>query len=129
MNLFKTYHPVVNFLYFFFVILFSMISINPLILAISLVGGIAYSVLLKGSKAVRFGILYMIPLLVVSAVMNPLFNHEGVTVLGYFASGNPLTLESIVYGICAAMMIVCVIEWFSCFNEVMTSDKKCFFIW
>ena len=65
----------------------------------------------------------MLPLLLVSALMNPLFNHEGATIITYFKSGNPLTLESIVYGISAAVMIIGIIEWFSCFNEIMTSDK------
>jgi len=67
--------------------------------------------------------MYMIPMLILMALMNPLFNHEGMTVLAYFPSGNPLTLESVVYGICSSAMIVSVICHFSCYNEVMTSDK------
>lgn len=35
----------------------------------------------------------------------------------------PLTLESIAYGCAAAVMLVAVLFWFSCYNEVMTSDK------
>jgi len=57
------------------------------------------------------------------AIMNPAFNHEGVTIISYLPDGNPLTLESIIYGLCAATMIVSVICHFSCYNEVMTSDK------
>lgn len=41
----------------------------------------------------------------------------------YLPGGNPLTLESIIYGIAAAVMLVTVISWFSCYNAVMTSDK------
>ena len=62
-------------------------------------------------------------MLLFAALVNPAFNHEGVTILTYLPSGNPLTLESITYGIAAATMIVTVICWFSCYNEVMTSDK------
>jgi len=62
-------------------------------------------------------------MLIVTALVNPAFNHEGGTILTYLRGGNPLTLESIVYGIAAAVMLITVICWFSCYNAVMTSDK------
>ena len=65
----------------------------------------------------------MLPMLIMTALINPAFNHEGVTIIDYLPSGNPLTLESIIYGLCAAAMIVSVICHFSCYNEIMTSDK------
>ena len=71
----------------------------------------------------RFTLLYMLPLLLMAAIVNPAFNHEGGTLLTYLPSGNPLTLESIVYGLAAATMLIAVIIWFSCYTEVMTSDK------
>ena len=46
-----------------------------------------------------------------------------MTVITYLGTGNPLTLESILYGLAAAAMLVTVIGWFSCYNAVMTSDK------
>lgn len=65
----------------------------------------------------------MIPFLLFMAVMNPVFNHQGVTILFYLNNGNPITKESILYGVAAACMFVTVIVWFSCYNVVMTSDK------
>ncbi len=123
MNEFKTYHPIVNFTYFIFVIGFSMFFMHPIALAISLVCAFSYSVVLKGRKAISSNLLYMLPMLIFAALINPAFNHEGITILRYLPSGNPLTLESIVYGIAAATMIVSVICHFSCFNEIITSDK------
>lgn len=123
MNEFKTYHPIVNFIYFVFVIGFSMFFMHPVCLGISLVCGFWYSVLLKGKKAIKTNLLYMLPMLLMAALMNPAFNHEGVTIIQYLPSGNPLTLESVIYGLAAAVMLVSVICWFSCYNEVMTSDK------
>ena len=120
---FKTYHPIVNFLYFVFVIGFSCFFMHPVCLGISLVSGFTYSVMLKGRKAIKTNLIYMLPVILFTAVINPAFNHEGVTILLYLPNENPLTLESIVYGICAAVMIVSVICHFSCYNEVMTSDK------
>ena len=123
MNEFKTYHPIVNFTYFVFVIGVSCVFLHPVCLGISLASGFAYSVMLKGRKQVKTNLIYMLPMVLVMALINPLFNHEGVTIIAYFPSGNPLTFESIIYGLCTAMMIVSVICHFSCYNEVMTSDK------
>ena len=58
-----------------------------------------------------------------AALVNPAFNHEGMTILTYLPSGNPLTLESMFYGVAAAVMLASVVLWFSSYNEVMTSDK------
>ena len=43
MNEFKTYHPIVNFTYFAFVIVFSCFFMHPACLVISLVSGFLYS--------------------------------------------------------------------------------------
>jgi energy-coupling factor transport system permease protein len=122
-DVFSSYHPLVNFLYFGMVLLFTMTFMHPICLIISLVCAITYSSYLSGGKAVRRSILYMLPVFLIFALLNPVFSHEGATILTYFPSGNPLTLESIVFGLAAATMLVCVITWFSCYNDVMTSDK------
>lgn len=123
MSEFKTYHPIVNFIYFVFVIGFSCFFMHPVCLCISLACGFAYSVVLKGKKAIKTNLIYMLPMMFLTALINPLFNHAGATILCYYPSGNPLTLESVVYGICAACMIASVICHFSVYNEIMTSDK------
>ncbi len=123
MSEFKTYHPIVNFTYFVFVIGFSCFFMHPVCLGISLICGFTYSVMLKGKQAIKTSLIYMLPMLVMMALINPAFNHQGITVIAYLPSGNPLTLESIIYGLCAAVMIVSVMCHFSCYNEVMTSDK------
>ncbi len=123
MNEFSKYHPIVNFAYFLCVLGFSCGYMHPIALAISLVTGFIYSVMLNGKKAVKFNLLYMIPLVLITAAINPAFNHEGMTIITYLPSDNPLTLESIVYGIASAIMLWSVICHFSCFNKIMTSDK------
>lgn len=120
---FSHYHPVVNFTYFALVLICAMFFMHPVCLSVSLMCSFAYSVQLNGKRALKFNLVYMLPLLLVSALLNPAFNHEGITVLAYLPDGNPLTLESVAYGIAAACMIVSVISWFSCYNAVMTSDK------
>jgi energy-coupling factor transport system permease protein len=120
---FAGYHPIINFLYFTLVLLCSMFFMHPVCLAISLFCAFTYSISLKGRKALYFNLIYMLPMLIAAALINPAFNHEGVTILTYLWSGNPLTLESIVYGIAASTMIFTVVCWFSCYNVIMTSDK------
>lgn len=123
MSEFKTYHPIVNFTYFIFVIGFSCFFMHPMCSVISLVSGFTYSVMLKGKKTIKTNLIYMLPMALVMMLVNAVFNHEGITVLEYLPDGNPLTLESMLYGLSAAGMILSVIYHFSCYNEVMTSDK------
>lgn len=67
---FSLYHPFINFFYFAVVILFSMFFMHPVFLGISLVGSITYSMLLNGRRAVKFNFLYMIPMLLLIALIN-----------------------------------------------------------
>ncbi|MCL2674601.1 MAG: energy-coupling factor transporter transmembrane protein EcfT [Defluviitaleaceae bacterium] len=120
---FSGFHPTVNLLYFAAVIGFAMFFLHPVCLTLSFLCASTYSVYLHGKKSLRVGLLYMLPMVIFTAILNPLFNHQGATILGYLPNGNPLTLESAAYGIAAAVMLVTVIAWFSCFNAIMTSDK------
>ncbi len=123
MNGFKSYHPSVNFIFFASVIAFSMILMHPVCLCISFASGFAYSVMLNGKNAVKFNLTVLVPMMLAAALINVMFNHEGATILAYLPDENPLTLESVFYGLAGAAVLVAVICWFSCFNAVMTSDK------
>ena len=120
---FSHYHPLVNFLYFILVIGFSMALNHPLAQGVSLVCAVVYAVQTEGKKAVLFCLKWCLPMVLLTAFINPAFSHEGVTVLLYLPTGNPLTLESILYGISSGVMIATVMLWFLNFNRVITSDK------
>ena len=120
---FYDYHPTVNLLYFTLVIVFSMLLTHPMAQAIALASAITYAVSVEGKKSVVFLLKFCLPMVLLTAFINPAFSHEGVTVLVYFRNGNPLTLESILYGVGAGIVLVTVILWFSAFSRVMTSDK------
>lgn len=120
---FSGFHPVVNMLYFVIVLCFTMVFMHPVCLAVSLLCAIIYGVYLEGKSTIRFTLIYMLPLMLLTALINPAFNHEGNTILTYLPSGNPLTMESVTYGIAAAAMLISVILWFRCYSAVMTSDK------
>ena len=120
---FSGYHPLVNFLFFALVLVFAMCFMHPLCLLVSLGSSTAYNLYLKGRKGLRFSLAFLLPMMLLAAVLNPAFNHEGITILAYTPNGNPVTLESLIYGAASALMLASVVQWFSCYNEVMTSDK------
>ena len=123
MSEFKTYHPIVNFTYFVLVIGFSCYFFNPVCLGISLCSAFLHYMMLRGRDKALKSLLYMIPMLVMTAVINLIFNHQGITVISYLPSGNPLTFEAVIYGICASLMLLSVICHFSCYSKIMSSDK------
>lgn len=120
---FSEYHPFINLIYFAFTISFSLVLTHPLAQGISLMCAVIYAVSINGKKSVIFLLKYCLPMVLLTAFINPAFNHEGVTTLLYFPNGNPLTLESILYGFSAGVMIITSLMWFSSFNSVMTTDK------
>ena len=112
------YHPLVNFLFFALVLAYSMVLMHPVCLAVSLTGALVYAGELGGRRALAGHLKFALPVLLLAAIVNPAFNHAGVTILTY-----PLTLESILYGLAAGAMLCAVVRWFVCFNAVITADK------
>lgn len=96
---------------------------HPVSLGITLTCAILYILVLKGRKSALKSVCIALPMMLFAAIINPMFNHAGITVITYLPSGNPLTAESFCYGVAAASMLAAVIFYFSCYNLVMTSDK------
>lgn len=120
---FAQYHPLVNFLYFTLVLVFSMVLRHPLAQGVSLLCACIYAVQAEGQRAVLFCLKWCLPVFLLTALFNPAFSHEGVTILLYLPTGNPLTLESILYGLAASAMLAAAVAWFTCASAVLTSDK------
>ena len=120
---FAGYHPAVNFVYFVLILVVTMLFFHPLFLALSLLGSFLWLRGLKGGGGMGKSLLFALPMAVMAALLNPLFNHEGETVLTHLPGGAPLTLESVLYGLAAAVMLLAVLNWFGCYHIVMTSDK------
>ncbi len=115
-------HPAVNLIFFLFTIGITMFSTSPAFLAVTLVFSWLYSILLNGKKAVKSNLIFTIPILIIMTVVNTLFTHNGATVL-FYLNNSRITLEALLYGLAAAVLLSSIIVWFSCFNVVMTSDK------
>lgn len=121
-HVFFTYHPLVLFLYFAAVIGFSMCMFNPIYIGLSFLAASAYFVYLKGFHAYRKTLTYSLLLFLVIAIINPLVNSMGLTVLFYLFE-RPITAEAIAFGVCSGGMLLTILLWFSCYSQVMTSDK------
>ena len=121
MRKFADHNPVAVAVYFLCAAGVTMFTMEPVILAISLVGAVVslgVTGLLRQWKAH----LCTLALFLGMALINPLISHNGVTVL-FVINHNPVTLEALVYGVAAGGMIVTVMTWFRAFTAVMTSDK------
>lgn len=119
----RTCHPAVSFAYFALVIACAMLLMHPVCLVLSTLGGGWYVARLLGGKGLRRHLLWLLPMALLAAAVNPAFVHQGVTILAYLPSGNPLTLESLLYGLAAGTMLSAVALWFVCVTDVITSDK------
>ena len=115
------YHPIVSFSYFIVVIGTSMLYMNPVFQVISLIGALSYLIILDRYKTLKL-IKFIFVMVLVIAIINMIFVNRGSTVLFYLRS-NPVTLESLFYGFVSGLMLGSVMVWFSCYNEIMTSDK------
>ena len=89
MHSFERFHPAVNLIYFVCVILFSMIFMNPVCLLISLVLSFLTALDMKGQGMLGFGLKVLLPVMVLTALINPAFNHRGVTLITYLPGEIP----------------------------------------
>ena len=103
--------------------IFAMMFDHPVFIGISFSAALAYAVKLKGKAALKMFFCALLPLLIFVVLINTVFAGYGVTVLYTFASGKRITLESAVCGGVTGSLVVTMLLWFACFNEVVTEDK------
>ena len=120
---FAGFHPAVNLCFFAAAIGMSMFLMHPVFLSISCLCACAYLWYLHGGRGVARQVGYLLPVLLFTAILNPLFNHQGTTVLFYLHNDNPVTLEALCFGIASAVLMGASILWFNCCNTVFTTDK------
>lgn len=113
-------HPAAVFLYFAGVMSVSMLSMNPVLLTLSLLGGVLL-LLVRDALSLR-AFMGSLALFLVLALVNPLVSHRGATVL-FVLGDSPVTLEAVYYGAAASGMIVAMLTWGCAFSGIMTSDK------
>lgn len=119
---FDSYHPIINLIFFFSIILLTIIIKHPVFVVISFVSAFMYSVKLNGLKGLIFNVI-LIPLIGIYAGYYCYCNHFGTTNLMINVIGNEITLEALYYGFVSGTIIASILMWFSCVNVIMSSDK------
>ena len=119
---FDRYHPLVNLIFYIVVIAITMCQMHAVMVLISFVGAIVYYFMQRGLEGIKYFLMILFVMLI-SAFINPLFSHKGMTLLFYSFTGNPITLESIIYGIASGLIVGTMLLWFATFNRIITSDK------
>ncbi len=120
-NAFENFNPIVNIIFFLFAIIFGMIFMHPLYLIISSVLSVVFYISVAGDKAFKLFIT-MLPIVLLVALLNPLLNDRGDTVLFVYFNRN-YTLEGLIYGIVFALIVLVVSFWFASYSKLITSDK------
>ena len=100
---FASFHPLVNALWFGLVLALTMLLTHPAVQLISLASALVCAGQVWGKNSLRRTALCLVPAMAMAALLNPLFSHQGATILTYLPGGNPLTLESILYGLSAGV--------------------------
>lgn len=121
MNALSELNPIAAFLWLLSAAGVAMFCVNPLVLSISLAGALFYLYARRPDAGLR-AILPYLCVALLSAIVNPLFVHNGASVL-FVLNDNPVTLEAAYYGLCLGGVIASALCWFLSFQQIMTSDK------
>lgn len=119
---FDTAHPAVAALYLAFTLGLTMASLQPVLVAISLAGGFAYSVCADGLRASLARLRWQLPLVLVIAVLNPVFSASGSTEL-LRIGGRAVYLESLAYGCTMGALFVASALWFQAAATLLPFEK------
>lgn len=119
---FTGYHPAVQLIYYLLAVCLGMFSMHPVIILSSLVGAFLFFGALHGCKKMITELIFFVELSFIMAFFNPLFVHNGETIL-FFMNDNPVTMEAVIYGGMASLMIAGVLMWCRCYTAILTTDK------
>lgn len=119
---YESFHPAVLFTYYVLAVGFSMVSMHPVIIGTSVAGGFLLFGAMNGVWETVKEMGFFLNLFFLMAVANPLFIHNGETIL-FFMNDNPITLEAMIYGAMSSLMLVGVLIWCKCYSAILTTDK------
>jgi energy-coupling factor transport system permease protein len=119
---FSRFHPISLFFYYLALLLFTMFTQNPVIIACSLFGSLAFCFVTGSARENAKDTKFFALMFLLVALTNPLFSHGGATPL-FFMNDNPVTLEAIAAGANLAAALNAVIFICKGFSRVMESDK------
>lgn len=119
---FSMSHPAVPALYIVLTLGLTMFSMQPVLIALSLAGGLAYGFAMRGAARTLGALRWQLPVILIIALVNPLFSASGSTEL--FRIGmRAVYLESMVYGLCMGGLFVASVLWFEAAASMLEYDK------
>ena len=119
---FSMSHPAVPALYMVLTLGLTMFSMQPVLIALSLAGGLAYGLATRGAARTLGALRWQLPVILIIALVNPLFSASGSTEL--FRIGmRAVYLESMVYGLCMGGLFVASVLWFEAAASMLGYDK------
>ncbi len=121
MRRFQDHNPIVVFVYFLLVTVVCVLCMTPTVTLISLAGAVILDSVVSEKRGIGKH-LRMLLIFFLLSLLNPFLYHNGVTVL-FVLNDNPITLEALLYGVCAALMVISVLYWFRSFSVIMTEDR------
>lgn len=124
---FASYHPALNLLLFVAVVAFTACWTRPGLVAVSFLCALAFSVRLRGPRAVAIGCALALCALAFAALF-ALNVHFGVTNLARTPIGNSITIESLTCGVLVGFKVAAILVWLSCALCVFTADKVVFLL-
>ncbi|HZK28647.1 MAG TPA: energy-coupling factor transporter transmembrane component T [Clostridia bacterium] len=118
----KRRHPTVILVFYMTVLVVTMSTHHPVAAALSFAFALILRFRVVGfRKAVR-SLVYLLPMVVLIALFNSLFNNRGITVIATIGSMT-FSLESALYGLVSGVMLSAVMLWFQSYNDMMESGR------
>ncbi len=119
---FDAQHPTIALAYFGAVLVLAMAAPHPLLLAISFAAALLCGVWLRGGNRVAKSLAWQLPLIAIIVAINPLFSSTGTTEL-FRIGTQAVYAEGYANAATMALLLVCVMQWFSNADAVLGSDK------
>lgn len=118
---FSELHPTLVIGYLMSIVTLTVVSFNIVVVSISFFIGSLYLLLLKGRDSFQKNLKFSIIIVFLVTFINTMFTHQGQSTL-FFINDNPITLESIVYGVFMGVMIATSCLWFRIFNIIVNGE-------
>ena len=119
---FDSWHVAVPATLFAGTALLSMLAVQPVLVALSLGGAFAFSLLSRGVRATARGLAWQLPLLALVCVLNPFFSASGSTLL-FKVGPRSVYAESLAYGATMGALLVATVLWFEGAATALTQDR------
>ncbi|MCR5143724.1 MAG: energy-coupling factor transporter transmembrane protein EcfT [Lachnospiraceae bacterium] len=115
-------HPWMAFIYLLLALLLTMCTMNPMLIAISLVASISYEIHSIGlPKFVKY-IPWLVLIFIITTIGNMFISHNGMHVL-FYVNDNRITLESGIYGGVFGLMFAAAFLWCDITQRIITGEK------